>query len=126
MCSSPADPSELFRRRIELRRGIRLALGFDRLLSFTCVNVRWKVDAEAVVDAFARFSISLLWDFAEPNPIGDAAGSWLLCYERIATALDTFTKFSPETEAPTVLNGSAVELPSYKPFDVIKIGRAHV
>jgi putative DNA methylase len=96
-----------------------LALSFDRLLSFTCVNVRWKVDAEAVVDAFARFSISLLWDFAEPNPIGDAAGSWLLCYERIGTALDTFTKFSPETEAPAVLKGSAAELPSDKPFDVI-------
>lgn len=96
-----------------------LALSFDRLLSFTCVNVRWKVDAEAVVDAFARFSISLLWDFAEPNPIGDAAGSWLLCYERIATALDTFTKFNPETEPPAVLNGSAAELQSDKPFDVI-------
>lgn len=86
-----------------------LTLSFDRLLSFTCTNVRWKIDAEAVVDAFARFSISILWDFSEPCPINEYAGSWKLCYERIATALDTYRDFSDRTLPPAVTRMSADE-----------------
>jgi hypothetical protein len=99
--------------------GSYLALSFDRLLSFTCVNVRWKIDAEAVVDAFSRFSISLLWDFAEPQPIGERAGSWELCYERIATALDTFSFLPKQTGKPVVKQASASELDQAEVYDII-------
>jgi putative DNA methylase len=95
-----------------------LALGFDRFLSFCCVNVRWKVDAEAVVDAFSRFSISLLWDFAESQPIGHSAGSWQLCYERIATALDTYEEYSWDNVA-TVLQQSATKRCDKGKYDVV-------
>ncbi|MDA1274000.1 MAG: DUF1156 domain-containing protein, partial [Verrucomicrobia bacterium] len=64
-------------------------LALSRFNSFNCKNVRWKLDAMAVVDAFARFAIPVLWDFAEVNPISDSAGAFSLCYERIATALET-------------------------------------
>ena len=96
-----------------------LALSFDRLLSFTCVNVRWKVDAEAVVDAFSRFSISLLWDFAEPQPVGYSAGSWQLCYERIATALDTYYSFPQHGSSIKVLQTSATQLIPDRKYDII-------
>lgn len=99
--------------------GAYLALSFDRLLAFTCVNVRWKTDAEAVVDAFARFSISLLWDFAEPQPVGDRAGSWPLCFERIATALDTYNSFASGLIPPTICQTSAASLPTDKKYDLI-------
>lgn len=66
-----------------------LALGFDRLASFCSTNVRWKLDAEAVVDMFARFALPIMWDFAEALPVGDHAGAYSLCFERISTALDT-------------------------------------
>lgn len=85
-----------------------MALSFDRLLAFNNVNVRWKLDAEAVVDAFARFSISILWDFAESQPVGASAGSWDLCYERIATALDTYQTF-PESQPVSVINKSSTD-----------------
>ena len=68
---------------------VYLALSFDRLTSFASTSVRWKLDAEAVVDAFARFALPVLWDFAEAIPIGDNAGAYSLCFERICTALDT-------------------------------------
>ncbi|MBM4083200.1 MAG: DUF1156 domain-containing protein [Planctomycetes bacterium] len=96
-----------------------LALSFDRLVAFSCVNVRWKTDAEAVVDAFARFSISLLWDYAEPVPISLYAGAWLLCYERIGTALDTYTETCFKADVPSVLCASADEFSSRASFDVI-------
>jgi len=66
-----------------------LCLAFDRLLCFMCVNACWKPDADSLNWAFSRFSISLLWDFGEANPTSSSAGSFKLCYERIASALDT-------------------------------------
>jgi len=83
-----------------------LALILDRLISFNCANVRWKVDAEAVVDAFARFALPILWDYAEAIPVGSYAGSYQLCYERIAVALDgLLTIRSPQP--PTIIRQSA-------------------
>ena len=95
-----------------------LILSFSRLLMFNCSLVRWKPDAEAVVDSFSRFSISLLWDFAESLPIGSVAGSWLLCFERIASALDTLFAESWQI-APTVSRQSVVDTDSEDKFDVI-------
>ncbi len=99
--------------------GFYLSLSFDRLLAFNCVNVRWKTDAEAVVDAFSRFSISLLWDFAESQPIGDRAGSWKLCYERIATALDNLLSFQKQIKRPKIIQASAAELDLQETYDLI-------
>ena len=66
-----------------------LCLGLNRLLCFMSVNTRWKSDADSMTDSFSRFSISLLWDFAEANPLGTTVGGYLRCNERIATAYDT-------------------------------------
>jgi adenine-specific DNA methylase len=95
-----------------------LTLGFNRMLAFSCVNVRWKVDAEAVVDAFARYSISLLWDFAEPRSVSDSAGSWQLCYERIATALDTYHNTGFQEDVKVVLT-SATDFTTEDRYDLI-------
>ncbi len=95
-----------------------LALSLDRQISFLCSNVRWKVDAEAVIDAFARFAIPLMWDFAESNPIGASAGSFELCYKRIATALDSFSNWQIVDFKGTALQQSATSL-SLDGLDVI-------
>lgn len=96
-----------------------LCLSFDRLLSFACMNVRWKIDAEAVVDAFSRFSISLLWDFAEAVPTGYSAGCWELCFERIATALDTLSTSFINSPSPHVIQQSADEFVSDSKYDLV-------
>jgi putative DNA methylase len=95
-----------------------LAISLDRLVSFCCTNVRWKLDAEAVVDAFARFALPILWDYAEAVPINLNAGSYLLCYERIATAIDSFVVWRGFEEVPHVLKQSATQPPQGE-FDVI-------
>lgn len=95
-----------------------LILSFSRLLMFNCSLVRWKTDAEAVVDSFSRFSISLLWDFAESLPVGGAAGAWLLCFERIASALDTLLAES-FLISPTVSRQSVLDTNAEAKFDVI-------
>ena len=95
-----------------------LSLSLDRAVSFNCVNVRWKLDAEAVVDAFARFALPMLWDCAEAVAIGSYAGGYLLCYERIATALDVLLAIRAAGEAD-VVKESAVRAMDPCSFDLV-------
>src|SRR6266487_2159148 len=95
-----------------------LALSLDRLVSFCNVNVRWKLDAEAVVDAFARFALPILWDFTEAITVNNYAGAYSLCYERIATALDTIIA-NNSARTPNVINKSAKNINDECRFDVI-------
>lgn len=96
-----------------------LCLALDRLLCFLCVNACWKPDADSLNWAFSRFSISLLWDFAEAQPLGTAAGSFIRCNERIASALDGLLAGIQNEIAPRILNVSATELLTSEKFDAI-------
>jgi len=84
-----------------------LAAGVDRFVDFANVNVQWKVDADTINHALVRFAIQITWDFAEGNPLGQSAGSYQLCINRIATGLDTMMMLPPELPEPTVKHGSA-------------------
>lgn len=95
-----------------------LTLGFDRFLAFNCANVRWKIDAEAVIDAFARFALPILWDFGESVPINRFAGSYLLCYERISLALDVALA-AELSRVPDIKSESAKSFNSEQKYDAI-------
>ncbi|OGS00025.1 MAG: hypothetical protein A3G41_08075, partial [Elusimicrobia bacterium RIFCSPLOWO2_12_FULL_59_9] len=84
-----------------------LACGVDRFVDFANVNVQWKVDADTINHALVRFAIQITWDFAEGNPIGQNAGAFDLCINRIATGLDALAQLPAEMEAPDILHGSA-------------------
>ena len=96
-----------------------LCLSLDRLLCFLCVNSCWKPDADSLNWAFSRFSISLLWDFAEAQPLGTSAGAFIRCNERIATAYDTLLNSMENPGSVEVFNTSAVDLPANKSYDLI-------
>jgi adenine-specific DNA methylase len=96
-----------------------LCLGLDRLLCFLCVNACWKPDADSLNWAFSRFSISLLWDFAEAQPLGTSAGSYLRCNERIISALDLLAYGIQTKNPPRIINGSATELIISEKYDAI-------
>ncbi len=67
-----------------------LASIVSRLLDFCNSGVQWKLDATTINHYFVRFALPIVWDFAEGNTIGNSAGSYKLCFERICTALDTY------------------------------------
>jgi putative DNA methylase len=96
-----------------------LCLGLDRLLCFMCVNTRWKPDADSMTDAFSRFSISLLWDFAEANPMGTTVGGYLRCNDRIATAYDTLLSNLKATGSVRSLLESASEFGTAEKYDLV-------
>ena len=84
-----------------------LACGFERLVDFTNVNVQWKVDVPTINHALVRFAIQITWDFAEANPVGAMAGSYIKCLDRIATGLDTLAELPTALPAPTVRKASS-------------------
>jgi len=96
-----------------------LCLSLDRLLSFTCVNACWKPDADSLNWAFSRFSISLLWDYAESQPLGTSAGSFIRCANRIASALDTLLGGMAGAGDGRAVNRSAEEYAPGELYDVI-------
>ena len=96
-----------------------LCLSLDRLICFMCVNTRWKTDADSMTDAFSRFSISLLWDFAEANPLGDAVGGFVRCNDRIATAYDTLLSTLRNPGTANALQQSVDEFVSTTKYDLV-------
>lgn len=78
-----------------------LATGFSRLLDFANMGTLWKLDVPTINHSFVRFALAISWDCAESQLLGDSAGSYLICCDRIATALDSFAAWGDQ------LNGTA-------------------
>lgn len=85
-----------------------LACGLSRLLDFSNMGTQWKLDAMTINHSFVRFALPITWDCAESQLLGDGAGSYLICCDRIATALDTFVSWGNQLNGkPRAVNGSA-------------------
>ncbi len=53
-----------------------LGLCASKAANFHCSLGRWRSDADKTAPAFARQTISMVWDFAEAAPLGGAGGDW--------------------------------------------------
>ena len=69
-----------------LRTYIALAIG--KYADGGCAFTRWRKDTNSVEGLFARQAISMVWDFAEPNPFSNSSKNWGDTVERLAKALD--------------------------------------
>ena len=65
-----------------------LGLAMSRYSAFACTVARWKVDAEAIVDAFARQAIPMVWDYTENAATSSAGGGFLAMSSRVADAIE--------------------------------------
>ena len=74
----------------EYARAVATYLGLvvSRYSAFSCTIARWKVDAEAIVDAFARQAIPMVWDYTENAALSDAGGSFFAMVDRVADAIE--------------------------------------
>ncbi len=105
---------------VEWRQAIvaYLACGISRLLDFANCNTQWKLDATTINHSFVRFVLPVSWDYAEGNILGTAAGSYLICYERICTALDTYSHWSLVSPKPQIEKLSAIQT-KHNDIDII-------
>lgn len=96
-----------------------LVCGFSRLLDFSNMGTQWKLDAMTINHSFVRFALPMTWDCAEGQLLGEGAGSYLICCERIASALDTYAAWSSRLDGiPTAMHGSATQA-RMTGFDVV-------
>ncbi|HQO20072.1 MAG TPA: DUF1156 domain-containing protein, partial [Acidobacteriota bacterium] len=90
----------------------------SRLLDYANCGAQWKLDANTINHSFVRNGIPISWDYAEGNIIGDSAGAFSLCYERICTALDVFGMHGDIALPPSIFRQSSKKLPDAK-YEII-------
>ncbi|MGH7411515.1 MAG: DUF1156 domain-containing protein, partial [Candidatus Methylomirabilis sp.] len=66
-----------------------LALAVDRCADFNNSLCRWKPSGQQSMQLFARQAIPMVWDFCEPNIVGQKAVCWLTAIDIFADALET-------------------------------------
>jgi putative DNA methylase len=97
-----------------------LQCGFDRMLDFNSSILAWITSVEAIGHTFVRFALPMNWDFSEAAPINDVRGSWWMCLDAVAEAIETILRATnPVAPVPEVLNQSAIECPEAGAYDVI-------
>ena len=65
-----------------------LALAVDKTAQYNSSLCRWKASGENVVDTFGRQALPMVWDFAEPNPLGAASGDFFAQVDWQSKALE--------------------------------------
>lgn len=85
-----------------------LGLGIDELSRFTSVLNPWKVDAEAIVHAFGRQALPMLWDYNENNPLGTHGGTWRTRLAEMMTVIENICEV--DSNPATVTQASATQL----------------
>ncbi|NSW76332.1 MAG: DUF1156 domain-containing protein [Candidatus Atribacteria bacterium] len=87
-----------------------LALVLDRCVDFNNSLCRWKPSGQQSLQLFARQAIPMVWDFVEPNIMGNKAVCWF-------TAIDICAEAMRVVPAKEVLQGHAFPLDVTKPWD---------
>ncbi|MFQ3666790.1 MAG: hypothetical protein SNJ79_12320, partial [Sphingomonadaceae bacterium] len=68
--------------------GVYLGIALSRLTDICNALCRWEVTKTQVRNLFGRQAIPMLWDFAENNTFGEAAGDYMVSLGNMAKALD--------------------------------------
>jgi len=66
-----------------------LALALDRCADFNNSLCRWKPSGQQSLQLFARQAIPMVWDFCEPNIMGEKAVCWYTAVGICADAIET-------------------------------------
>jgi len=61
-----------------------LSAMLDRLANQSSAVSRWNNRGEKIEGTFARFALSLVWDYAELNPLGDTTGGYASALEWVS------------------------------------------
>lgn len=73
--------------------GMYLGIALSRLTDICNALCRWEVTKTQVRNLFGRQAIPMLWDFAENNVFGEAAGAYTVSLGNMAKALDQMPAF---------------------------------
>ena len=69
---------------------VYLAFGVSRMTDINNVLCRWETTKTQVRNLFGRQAIPMMWDFAENNVFGEAAGGYMVSLRSIITVIERF------------------------------------
>ncbi len=91
-----------------------LALGVDRLASFSTNLCRWKSGTEQNIPIFSgRSALPMVFDYFEVNTVGKISTGWNSCIKAI---VEPFENIGNILSSATTLQSSAVSLPYHDKF----------
>lgn len=95
----------------EYAKAVATYLGFtlDKIANWLSCLSRWEVTWQMPKEALTGHKISMVWDYAEGNPISGSAGSWAKAISYVTRALGTFVR-STNNRAAVCVTGSATHL----------------
>jgi adenine-specific DNA methylase len=85
-----------------------LSLMIDRLSNQCSSLARWNLGGEKIEGVFDRFTLSMLWDFAEVNPLGERSGAFTSAIDWVSRANGHLNDALQHAGPPDVLQQSAV------------------
>lgn len=85
-----------------------LGLALDRVVDRSSTLCRWETSNETLMNTYARQALPMVWDFAEGNPFGTAAG---VAATYTVNAADIVRQLASAGAPAQVLRASATELP---------------
>jgi adenine-specific DNA methylase len=89
-----------------------LALGMDRLTSFSSTLTRWQHRGEFAVSLFGRQALQMVWDYFEVNPSSGATGSWSSALGWIIRVIEHCSQIPVlQSFIPVVTQASTTQLP---------------
>ena len=68
-----------------------LALALDRCADFNNALCRWKASGQQSIHLFSLQAIPMVWDFVEPNIMGEKAVSWQTAVDICADSIETIS-----------------------------------
>ena len=83
------------------------ALAAGRAADYSSSCCRWVARGEFIGNTFTRHALSVVWDFAEVNPIGASTGSFHSALEWVAKVIEAW----PRSEGGQVLSADATDHP---------------
>ena len=95
-----------------------LAPTISRLADRSCAVATWTISAEKIRNAFARFALPMVWDFAESCPLADTTGGFIQAVEWIARVFEHTSAAAAGSPTPCVAHRTAAA-PLGKRFDLI-------
>jgi len=85
-----------------------LSLMIDRLSNQCSSLSRWNLSRETIEGVFDRFTLSMLWDFVEVNPLSNRGGAFTSAIDWVSRANGHLNEALQDAHPPEVLQQSAV------------------
>jgi putative DNA methylase len=93
--------------------GCYLACVMDKLVDYSSTQCVWHVTKELIAHTFGRQAITMVWDFVEVNPFGDASGN---VENTIDWVLGVIGELININSLSVITRGTATELPYSNSF----------